>query len=142
MSVHCERVLVRVYKRVAERKGLLRVTLLVVFWRRGMRQWLPLNCVVRSRRMLLFLPVLKAEAGLGEEAAVGEDAEDVEHPVKFFGSVLRNERVACAAQRIVFFSYLRRTPMPQPMTNESARPSQGERVRKALWRRPMKECGR
>ena len=31
--------------------------------------------------MFLFLPVLKTEARLGEEAAVGEDAEDVEHPV-------------------------------------------------------------
>jgi len=44
-------------------------------------QWLlPLDSGVRSGHKLFFLSVLKAEAGLGEEAAVGEDTEDVEHP--------------------------------------------------------------
>jgi len=43
-------------------------------------QRLPLDCGLSSGRDFLFLPVLKAEAGLGEEATVGEDTEDVEHP--------------------------------------------------------------
>ena len=75
--VHCERILVSVYRG----RRLLRVALLVVFRRRGLHHWLPLICGVRSGGTFLFLPVLKAEAGLGEEAAVGEDAEDIEHPV-------------------------------------------------------------
>lgn len=61
-------------------KGLLRGALLVIFWGRGLRRWLPLICGIRSGRVFLFPPVLKAEAGLGDEAAVGEDAEDIEHP--------------------------------------------------------------
>ena len=63
-------------------KGLLRrAALLVVFWRRGVHQWL--DSGVRSGRKLFFLSVLKAEAGLGEEAAVGEDTEDIQHPDRF-----------------------------------------------------------
>jgi hypothetical protein len=119
-------------------KGLLRVALLVVFWRWGVHQWLLLACGVRSGRKLLFLPVLKAEAGLGEEAAVGEDTEDVEHPVS---RLVPSENGLCVTTTGIL-SHLRRTPMPQPITKESARPSQGERVRNALWRRPMNECGR
>ena len=46
-----------------------------------MHQWLGNG--VRSGGKLFFLSVLKAEAGLGEEAAVGEDTEDVEHPDRF-----------------------------------------------------------
>ena len=65
-------------------QGLLRVALLVVFWRRSVHQWLlDLDSGVRSGRKLFFLSVLEAEAGLGEEAAVGEDTEDVEHPGRF-----------------------------------------------------------
>lgn len=63
--------------------GLLRLALLVVFWRRSVHQWL-LDSGVRSGSKLFFLSVLKAEAGLGEEAAVGEDSEDVEHPGRYF----------------------------------------------------------
>ena len=60
---------------------LLRVALLVVFWRRSMHQWLlDLDSGVRSGSKLFFLSVLKPETGLGEEAAVGEDTEDIEHP--------------------------------------------------------------
>ena len=62
-------------------KGLLRAALLVVFWRRGVHQWL--DSGVRSGCKLFLLSVLKAEAGLGEEATAGEDTEDVEHPNRF-----------------------------------------------------------
>ena len=62
-------------------EGLLRRALLVIFWRRGVRRWPPFICGIRSGRVFLFPPILKADARLGDEAAVGEDAEDIEHPV-------------------------------------------------------------
>jgi len=57
--------------------GLLGV---LVLWRRGLQQRLLLSRGTCRRRTFLFLPVLTAEAGLGEEATVGEDAEDIKHP--------------------------------------------------------------
>jgi len=77
-------------------KGLLRVALLVVFWRRGVTQWLPLDRSVRSWCKFLFLPGFKTEAGLGKEAAVGEDAEDIEHPEKNANATAYDERESAA----------------------------------------------
>jgi len=93
--VHCERILVGVYRG----KRLLRVSLLVVLWRRCERRWLPLICGVRSGRKFLFLPILKAEAGLSEEAAVGEDAEDIEHPQENADATADHERESAAFPR-------------------------------------------
>jgi len=80
MSVHLGKILGKSLQAQSGENGLLRVALLVVFWRRGVHQRLPLDCGLSSGRDFLFLPVLKAEAGLGKEATVGEDTEDIEHP--------------------------------------------------------------
>jgi len=49
--------------------------------------------------VFLFLPILKAEAGLGEEAAVGEDAEDIEHPQENTDATADHERERAAFPR-------------------------------------------